>query len=184
MKLLLTGVPGAGKSVLARALARKLKCGLIDINAVVKEKKLWSRKDGHGSLIVKLKELKTELAKRVRNAKTGCIVEGHLGCEMKLPVDVAVVLRTPPGMLERRLRARKYPQKKLMENLLAEALDYCTLKAEENYKDVREIVTRKSMASSLRELESIAKGSPAFKAGKVRWHKELEELAVRAARIS
>ena len=71
-----------------------------------------------------------------------------------------------------------------MENLLAEALDYCTLKAEENYKDVREIVTRGSVAKSLRELELITKGSPAFKAGKVRWHKEMEKLAVRAARLS
>jgi adenylate kinase len=184
MNLLLTGVPGTGKSVLARALAKKLKCELIDINAIVKEKKLWSGKDEHGSLIVKLKELEREIAKRVRNAKNCCVVEGHLGCEMKLPVDVVIVLRTPPSLLERRLRSRKYPAKKLMENLLAEALDYCTLKAEENYKDVREIVTRGSMASPLRELEKIAKGSPAFKAGKVRWHKEMERLAERAAKLS
>ncbi|VVC03620.1 Putative adenylate kinase [Candidatus Burarchaeum australiense] len=181
MNLLLTGVPGTGKSVLAKRLAKRLGCKLIDINAIVKEKKLWSGKDENGSLIVKLKELERELAGSIRKAGADCIVEGHLGCEMKLPVDVAVVLRTNPKMLEKRLRTRKYPQKKLIENLLAEALDYCTLKAEENYKDVREIVTSGGETKALRELEAIAKGGRGFKTGKVRWHKELEALAGRAA---
>lgn len=183
MKLVITGVPGTGKSALAKALAKKLCWELIDINAVVRAKKLWRGKDREGALMVKMDALQRALAKHMKHSKD-CVVEGHLGCEMKLPVDVAVVLRAPPEVLEKRLKPRKYSERKLVENLLAEALDYCTIRAQENYRDVREIITDGRKSKALKELVLVAKGSKKFKVGKVRWRKQLMALAGRAARAA
>lgn len=131
LKIVLTGTPGAGKSVLAKKIAAELGCTVIDANALVKERKLYSRVES-GSKVVKLNVLRRLLEKLVRSNKN-IVLEGHLLCEFPLPVDVVVVLRVNPLILLKRMRARHYARKKISENLLCEMLDYCLVKSEENY---------------------------------------------------
>jgi len=181
MNILITGVPGTGKSTLAERLAKELGYNYIDLNDVVKEKKLWKRKE-KGVLVADVHALEREVKRRMRWKST--VVDGHLGCDMKLPVDVVVVLRTPPKILEKRLRARRYSKKKKLTNLLCEALDYCTIRALENYDDVREIVTDISVEKALKKLHRILGKDRAFRAGKISWGQELEKLAERAAVVS
>jgi len=181
MNILITGVPGTGKSALARALARKLGYVYIDLNSVVREKRLWKGKE-EGALVADVKALEREVRRRMR--WRSCVVEGHLGCEMRLPVDIVVVLRTPPRILERRLRARRYSRKKRLTNLLCEALDYCTIRALENYDDVREIVTDTGLNDAMGKVERILRKKRAFRAGNISWGQELEKLAGRAAALS
>ena len=128
MRIVITGVPGTGKTTTARALARRLGYPVITVRDVTKEKYVDTRR-------LRLKTIwkmgETE----------DVIIEGHLFCEVKLPVDLVIVLRTHPEELKRRLEARGYPEKKIRENLLAEFLDYCTVKAEEKYGDVWQVDT-------------------------------------------
>jgi len=177
MRIVLTGVPGTGKTVIADALAAK-GFEVIRLNEIVDEKKLWSGKDGFGSRIVKLRKLGSE-TNRLLSKKRNCIVEGHLACEMELKCNLVIVCRTKPHVLEKRLRKRGYPERKLNENLMCELLDYCTIKSLGNYRKVYEIETSKNVKKNIEEITRIIKGDgEKFRAGWVRWGKELRETVL------
>ena len=120
MRIVLTGCPGVGKSTIARALAKELNLELVDIKKLVSKNKLANKKHE-----VDLVLLAKALAKET-NKKSNYVVEGHLACEIKIPNDFVIVLRTNPKILETRLAKRKYSKNKIEENILAEVLDYCT----------------------------------------------------------
>jgi len=132
--LLITGAPGTGKSTVAKMLAQKTGDELIDINKLAEVLDLYSGTDeDDGSKVVRLQELERELSSTIKSEKPGVVVEGHLGCEVKLPVQKVIVLRCDPKVLRQRLSARNYPAEKVASNALSEALDYCTVLSEKNY---------------------------------------------------
>lgn len=132
--LLLTGVPGTGKTTVASLLAEKTGAALLDINKLADVLKLYSSVDeADGAKVVRLKELQEELSLAIKAEKRSVIVEGHLGCEMKLPVSRVIVLRCDPKVLRQRMASRNYPPAKVAANALSEALDYCTVLSEKNY---------------------------------------------------
>ncbi len=144
--ILITGVPGTGKTTVAKLLSGKTHSALIDINKLVCVMKLYSRVDEQDNAkVVRLKELEAELSCAIKSEKRSVIVEGHLGCEIRLPVSKAIVLRCEPRALRARLANRGYPPAKLASNALSEALDYCTVLSEKNYgkRKVWEIDTTK-----------------------------------------
>ena len=170
MRIALTGVPGTGKTAIANALKKK-GFQVIYLNELVERKKLWSEVDEFGSKIVNIRKLELE-ANRVLRDKNNCIIEGHLACEMKLKCDFAVVCRTNPDVLERRLRKRGYPEKKINENIMCELLDYCTVLSLENYGRVYEIRSEGSIEKNVSEIMKIVNGKgEKFRAGWVSWSK-------------
>ncbi len=126
MRIVLTGCPGTGKSTIAKQLASDLALELIDIKKIVNKNKLSDKKHEVDLVLLskKLAFLKT---------KQNYLVEGHLACEIALPNDFVVVLRTNPKILKKRLLKRKYSKSKIEENILAEVLDYCTQRVEMVY---------------------------------------------------
>ncbi|NYZ78980.1 AAA family ATPase [Candidatus Micrarchaeota archaeon] len=178
MRIALTGVPGTGKTAISYALGKK-GFEVIHLNEIVEGKKLWKEVDEFGSKIVNMRKLQLE-ANRILRGKRNCIVEGHLACDMKLKCDLAIVCRTKPEILERRLRERDYPERKLNGNMLCELLDYCTIRSLDNYKKVYEIETSGSMKKNVEEIMKIIRGrGERFRAGWVNWGKELRK-AVRS----
>ncbi|MEM4254963.1 MAG: AAA family ATPase [Candidatus Norongarragalinales archaeon] len=131
MRLLITGVPGCGKTVLAGKISRLLKAKLVDVNAVVVENGIYS-KGRRGEKLVDLKKL-GRILKTLLKREKNVVVESHLLCELKLDCDKIVVLRCNPLVLKKRLEKRGYPGWKVKENIIAEMLDYCSIKAEGNY---------------------------------------------------
>lgn len=128
MRILITGVPGTGKTSISEILARRLGYPLITTKDVTRDKYVDTRS-------LRMKTL--WMLKDVENA----VIEGHLFCEVRLPVDLVIVLRTHPEELRRRLEKREYSDKKLRENIMAELLDYCVVKAEQKYGDVWQVDT-------------------------------------------
>jgi len=161
-QILITGVPGTGKTTAAKLLLEKGDFALLDINKLANALSLYSHTDEtDGAKVVKLPELEEELSSAIRAEARSIIVEGHLGCEMKLPVSKVIVLRCEPKVLRARLSSRGYPPAKVSENALSEALDYCAVLSEKKYgaKKVWEIdTTEKTPAQVAIEAAKIISG--------------------------
>jgi adenylate kinase len=127
MRIIITGSPGTGKSTLSKKLAVELGLELIEIKKIIIQKKLINKK--HEVDIEKL-----AMALRFLKNKRNYLVEGHLACELRIPADTIIVLRTHPKVLKTRFRKRKYGKKKTEDNLVVEMIDYCTQKIEAVYK--------------------------------------------------
>ncbi len=134
MKIVITGTPGTGKTIVADMLVKALRQRVVHINDFAKKNKLFIGKS-RGSYIVDLKKLKRKLA------NVDGVLESHLLCEFPLPGSIVFVLRCDPKVLAKRLLKRKYLRKKIKENLEVEALDYCSIKAEKNYDRVYDVDT-------------------------------------------
>lgn len=131
MRLVITGTPATGKSTLAAQIAERNGWTLFSITEFVKEKRLGKKTAG-GELEVEPAALRKALTPALKKAKD-FVLEGHLACEFAVPADAVVVLRCDPMELRKRYAGRGYAPAKAKENLLAEALDYCLVKAEAAY---------------------------------------------------
>ncbi len=171
MKIILTGVPGTGKSSISRGLARLLRVPLIDINAVAKT---IGKKRGK-EVEVNLKKLQGKLSAKLRKLKS-FVAEGHLASDVKLPADLVVVLRCNPLVLSKRLRLRGYGNKKVADNVMCEALDYCLVNAEKNYGRKKVIQVDATRRVSLPQL---VRKIRAKRSDKVNWSPQLLMLANR-----
>ena len=175
MRIVLTGVPGTGKTSLAKWISRKTGSRLVSINEMVKKKKLFTGKEA-GALVARMKPLERELKKALAKEEK-VVLEGHLACEFSLPADLVIVTRTKPSVLRKRLLQRNYPKKKTEENVLAEMLDYATVLAEKNLARAKIFeVETSSFQKARKAVEEILRGrGKRFKAGWVSWGRELEK---------
>jgi adenylate kinase len=158
---LLVGTPGTGKTTIAKVLSEELRIELIQINEVVEKFGLYSEIDyKDGAKVVRLSALKKKLFEILKE-KNSAILEGHLGCEIKLPVSKVFVLRCDPKELEKRLWTRDYSKEKINSNILSETLDYSTILAEKNFgkRKVWEIdTTNKTISQVAAQIKEIING--------------------------
>ena len=127
MLMALTGTPGTGKTAAAEALrGRGLEVrSLRDIaheNGFV-----GGRDEEDGSDIIDVERMR-EFVKHWEGGDR--IIEGHLS--HWLETDVNIVLRCDPEVLRKRLEARDYTEKKVLENVRAEVIDVVFAEAMEN----------------------------------------------------
>jgi len=89
--------------------------------------------------------------------------------------DVAIVLRCSPKVLESRLKRKGWPEKKVRENVEAEAVDVILIEALENVPDVCEIDTTEMTDGQVaRAIERIVKGErQKYRVGNVDWSQEV-----------
>jgi adenylate kinase len=141
MLVAITGTPGSGKSHFARMLARRIPDAvIIEINDVVDSKHAFSGYDEFSAKVVKLRPLSSAIIKEVgRNKGKLVILVGHLFPELAIRSDVCVVMRSGLRRLMKILSSRGYPPKKVSDNVIAEALDYCGTKAAERSAETYEI---------------------------------------------
>ena len=130
MKLIIiTGTPGVGKTNASRMLARKIKAIHIDLNEIVMNEKLIIGYDRIRKCSIadfgKLSRKIEEMVKKLGGKTT--ILDGHYTVLVSNPdmIDYVFVLRCDPEELENRLKNRGYPQKKIVENVMAEILGTC-----------------------------------------------------------
>ena len=167
MRFAVTGTPGVGKTS-ACALVKSLP--VIHVNELVDQLDVVSGYDRRR----KTKEVDvTRLAKAVAKMNGDMILEGHFS--HLLGVDVAIVLRCSPRVLERRLRKKGWDERKVRENVEAEAVDVVLIEALENVPDVCEIdATGKKPTDVARDIEKVIAGErQKYRVGNVDWSQEV-----------
>jgi adenylate kinase len=171
-----SGTPSTGKSVFARALAKKLGASVIELNTLITKKKIY-KLDADGAKIADIPKMKEEFARAIKDSSGPVVVEGLLAhlLQKKLLTHV-IILRTRPRVLERRLRARGYSTTKTRENVEAEALDIILWEAVDTHDidKVYEIDTTKLKPDAAVNLFLKAfKRKISLRPGKVSWLSEV-----------
>lgn len=129
MMICLTGTPGTGKSTVADLLRSR---GFKLLNFHDLSRKCITGKE-NGEIIIDERCL--------GKVKVDGIVESHLSHFMQC--DIVIVLRSHLRDIERRLKARNYNGKKIMDNLEAESIDLIGNEAREIHgKKVYEVLNQ------------------------------------------
>jgi adenylate kinase len=119
----ITGTPGTGKSMVAEELARR---GHTVVHlATTVSPYVIGEDEERDALIIDTDRWAAEFV------PVDGFVEGHIA--HLLPCDKIIVLRCRPDELTRRLKQRKYREKKIRENADAEALDVCLIETVEAF---------------------------------------------------
>ena len=177
MIIAISGIPGTGKTVVARLLAKQLNANLIDLKKL-KVKCRIDRK--RKTKIIDQKDLQKAVNKELRKGdKRINIIESHLSHLLK--ADFVIILRTNPLILEKRLKNRNWARKKIKENLQAEILDEITIEAMEKHRNVFEIdTTRKSKKNTIAIIQAILKKKPKkYKPGNIDWSEKYKNYLIK-----
>ena len=166
-----SGTPGTGKSTLAGALRRK-GYQVIDVGDFARERGVVSGRDvRRRSVEVDVKKLDLALKKELPPGTVFLV--GHLS--HLLTVDLIVVLRCNPSVLRERLKKRRWSDRKIRENLEAEACDVILIEALEQSKEVFEIDTTdrspEAVAASVDDILAGKREKYAF--GNIDWSMEV-----------
>ncbi len=132
MRIIITGTPGTGKTTVAKALAKRHKSKYINEQELCIGQGIGLIDKKNKELVVPLSELQKAL-KRVLAKEKDFFLEGHLVCEIKIPIDLVVVLTCNPATLEKRLKKKGYVAEKVLDNLHCENIRYCFKKALKNF---------------------------------------------------
>ena len=128
----ISGSPGVGKSTLAKFLTAKLHFDRLDLHPHYKRISTgYDRsKQSYDINYTKFEKLAKE---KLKEAPKGLVIDSHIShlLPQKL-VDLCIVLICSDlKKLERRLHKRKYPKKKIRENLDSEIFQVCLEEAKE-----------------------------------------------------
>ncbi len=136
-----TGTPGTGKSTFSKKLSEELNLELVDLNEFIDQEKIFEI-DSEGTKLVSSEELQNAFEKVLKENDQDLVIDGLLS-HLLSPEQIThvVVLRTKPQNLRDRLSERDFTQKKVEENVEAEAIGVVTTEAVEEHgvKNVFEI---------------------------------------------
>jgi len=191
MLVAITGTPGTGKSAVARKL-RKRGFRVISVNRIAKKKFAKRYDSSRDTMEVDVDSMREyisnmDLPRGEVRRKNGKIVkrsivflEGHISHYMD--VDMIIVLRASPSVIEKRLRGRGYSEKKIRENMEAEGVDVISIESKETGKEAFEIDTSEANVHKVADyIVKIVTGSKVerrkymheYALGSVNWSKEV-----------
>lgn len=173
MKIALTGTPGVGKTEVANELEKK-GYRLLRIEEIADRFVIGYDKERDSKIVDE--EKMSEYIKKLEEGDEILIIEGHLSHLTN--VDGVIILRCHPAELKKRLEGKKWREKKIKENLEAEALDIILERTLEKHERVWEIdTTGKKLNEVVEEVERIIKEMPSPFYGKIDYSEWLIENA-------
>ncbi len=181
--ILLTGVPGVGKTTIAALLSERLKGVHVNLSELALAEGLVTGYDSiRETSIVDLERTTTRLMEIIREGRDPLVIEGHFSQDVVSPERVSnvFVLRRAPWRLKDELESRGYNPEKVKENVEAELLDICLVEAIEAYgkEKVCELDTTDVEANEIIEtIISVLRGERSCEIG-IDWlsHPEAKEF--------
>jgi adenylate kinase len=181
--IIVTGVPGTGKTTISRLLAKRLGGRHLDIGGLALEEGLVSGSDPErDTKVADLPALRRRVAAFVGGRCT-LVIDGHYSSSVvaRGRASLVVVLRRAPWVLREEFKARGYPLAKVRENVEAELLGVCLAEAlsEQDPTRVCELdTTGIEPEETVKEIAAILSGEATCLRGMVDWMDapEAEEL--------
>ncbi|MFA5868718.1 MAG: adenylate kinase family protein [Candidatus Bathyarchaeia archaeon] len=133
--VLITGVPGTGKTTVSSILANSLGGDHVEITHLVRDGGMslnWDQ--SRATSIADVKALRHALSNIIAASTKPVVVDGHYSPDV-VPRDAAtlvVVLRRAPWVLRAQLQQRGYSPRKIRENVEAELIGTCLVDALES----------------------------------------------------
>jgi len=145
--IVVTGVPGTGKTTLSKLLAKKLSFYYLDVNKIISKYKLsegYDRK--RQTKIIDVNKLNKKLINEIKSIQKsnktykygkfkeikGIIIDSHLSHYLpRKYADFCIVTKCGIKELNKRLKKKKFHQSKIKENIEAEIFDVCLNEAKE-----------------------------------------------------
>jgi adenylate kinase len=173
----IVGSPGTGKKTVARALASKMQLEYLDVNEVAIAKGAAVAREG-GEYIISTSKLRRILLPIIRGRRL--ILSGHLlpSVLKRDEVEVAILLRCAPEVLEVRLAARGYSEAKVRENVAAEVLGVVAAEAIKAFgvdKVSEHDTTNKSVEEAVSEIIDVIQGRAPLNRPSIDWLSEVAE---------
>jgi adenylate kinase len=129
--VLFSGTPGTGKTILSRKISEKIGVKVISLSEfAVKKDLILSFDSKRDTYVIDEEKIVPEIINLVKKSKTqdiSClIIEGHLTDIIPEElIDLVIVLRCDPDVLNGRLKSRGYSKEKILENVQSEILGNC-----------------------------------------------------------
>ncbi len=131
--IVISGSVCAGKTTLAKKIAKEKNYKYVDVNEIIKKYKLATSYDKkRKARIVNVDKLNKALIKIIKNSKENLVIDSHLAHYLpKKYVNLCIITKCDLKTLKKRLEKRKYSKEKIRENLDAEIFDVCLVEAKE-----------------------------------------------------
>ncbi len=167
-----TGTPGSGKSTFSKKLSEELNLKRVDLNEIIDRNEIFEL-DSEGTKLVSSEDLQKTFEKILKKSSEDLVIDGLLS-HLLSPEQVThvVVLRTKPEVLRKRLSERDFSEKKVEENVEAEALGVVISETVEEHgvNNVFEIDNTEMEPQETIELfKEALKGEKSLEPGSVDW---------------
>ena len=141
--IIVTGTPATGKTIVAKAIAAKIKAKYIDVTAIIKRFNLSEGYDNERKCdIVDTAKLNKVLKQRIDEADRILVIDSHMSHYLpKSHVKLCIVTKCQLKELKKRLETRGYSKQKVRENLDSEIFDICFNEAKEKGHNIQLIDT-------------------------------------------
>lgn len=158
MRLLITGTPGIGKTLICQKLSRKLNIIYINLSKVLIESDVVKFNEKFKTYEILNFEKAKEITYRELSKYDNFICETiavELFEDFSYIIDKVIVLRMNPILLLKRMLNLSWPKEKIHDNILSEILDYFLIKSIEIFgkdKIIEINVTKKNVENVINEI--------------------------------